>query len=192
MEELGRYLTPSDVVVSDTGCPLAWAMQTIPFKGRFIHAFNQTPMGYGLGAAIGAAGEHPGRVVLLTGDGGLSECINEFATVSKHNLNIKTILFNNRGHAMCRQTQKQWLGGIYHGTSDKDLATPNFSSIANAYCIPAYGIKWLEEFFTRDGPGFLEIDIDPEQGVVPQVRFGKSIEDADPALPEEELARIMA
>ena len=42
-----------------------------------------------------------------------------------------------------------------------------------------------------DGPGFLEIAINEEQGVVPQVRFGKSIEDADPALPADELAAIM-
>ena len=201
MEELGKYLTPDDMVVSDTGCPLAWAMQTLPFKGRFIHSFNQTPMGYGLPAAIGAAGAHPGRVVLLVGDGGLSETINELATVAKHNLNIKIILFNNRGHAMCRQTQKQWLGGVYHGTSDKDLATPDFEQIAYAYGI---GIslsiqmlmddKWTGENLKDKwaGPEFLEITIDPEQGVSPQVRFGKSIEDGDPALPAEELARIMA
>ncbi len=195
MEELGRHLTADDVVVSDTGCPLAWAMQTIPFKGRFIHAFNQTPMGYGLGAAIGVAGEHPGRVVLLTGDGGLSECITEFATIRKHNLNIKTILFNNRGHAMCRQTQKQWLGGVYHGTSEKDLATPDFTAVARAYGI--HTVSSMADLFRTDhwdhqDPALLELHIDKEQGVNPQVRFGKSIEDADPALPAEELARIMA
>ena len=192
MEELGKYLTADDLVVSDTGCPLAWAMQTIPFKGRFIHAFNQTPMGYGLPASIGCAGAHPGRVVLLTGDGGLSENITEFATIRKHNLNIKTILFNNRGHAMCRQTQKQWLRGVYHGTSAKDLATPDFTAIAKAYGICTRSVDLEVLMRWSEGPAFLELDIDEEQGVSPQVRFGKSIEDADPALPEGELARIMA
>jgi acetolactate synthase-1/2/3 large subunit len=189
MQELGKYLTVDDLVVSDTGCPLAWAMQTIPFKGRFIHAFNQTPMGYGLPASIGCAGAHPGRVILLTGDGGLSENITEFATIAKHNLNIKTILFNNRGHAMCRQTQKQWLGGVYHGTSAKDLATPEFMMVARAYRI---GIALnLHDLMSMDRPAFLEVNIDEEQGVIPQVRFGKSIEDADPALPEDVLEKIM-
>jgi acetolactate synthase-1/2/3 large subunit len=190
MEALGTYLTADDLVVSDTGCPLAWAMQVLPFKGRFIHAFNQTPMGYGLPASIGCAGAHPGRVILLTGDGGLSENITEFATIRKHNLNIKTILFNNFGHQMCRQTQRQWLGGVYHGTSAKDLATPDFTAVANAYGIAC---KFsLDELMRSSGPAFLELKIDEEQGVQPQVRFGKSIEDADPALPEGELARIMA
>ena len=190
MEELAGYLTEDDLVVSDTGCPLAWAMQTLPFKGRFIHAFNQTPMGYGLPASIGCAGAHSGRVVLLTGDGGLSENITEFATIKKHNLNIKTILFNNRGHQMCRQTQRQWLHGVYHGTSAKDLATPDFTAVANAYGIAC--TFSLHELMSTSGPAFLELKIAEDEGVQPQVRFGKSIEDADPALPEDVLARIMA
>lgn len=189
MERLSGYLTKEDVVVSDTGCPLAWAMQTIPFKGRFIHAFNQTPMGYGVGGAMGAAGAHKGSVILLTGDGGLSECVNELATVHKHGMDIRVILFNNQGHAMCRQTQKQWLGGVYHGTSSKDLATPNFSEVALAYGITV--VRTLEQLFMVKSPAFLEVMVDEEQGVVPQVRFGKSIEDADPELPEGVLQRIM-
>ena len=190
MQELGKYLTPEDIVVSDTGCPLAWAMQTLPFKGRFIHAFNQTPMGYGLPASMGAAGTTKGRVILLTGDGGLSENITEFATINKHQMNIRTILFNNHGHAMCRQTQKQWLKGVYHGTSSKDLATPNFPEIALAYGITV--VRTLDQLFAVNAPAFLEVMVDDEQGVVPQVRFGKSIEDADPELHAGVLQRIMA
>ena len=191
MEELAGYLTADDLVVSDTGCPLAWAMQTLPFKGRFIHAFNQTPMGYGLPASIGCAGAHPGRVILLTGDGGLSENITEFATIRKHNLNIKTILFNNRGHAMCRATQRQWLHGVYHGTSSKDLATPNFTSVARAYEINC--VNTLSELFDSPlGPAWLEISVAEDIGVEPQARFGFTLEDQEPSLPRAELARIMS
>ena len=92
---------------------------------------------------------------------------------------------------MCRQTQKQWLGGIYHGTSEKDLATPNFSRVAAAYGIDVYD-SFGGLFNPYASATFMEINVDEEQGVSPQVRFGKSIEDADPALPEDELARIMA
>ena len=183
MVDLARYLTEDDVVVSDTGCPLAWAMQVLPFKGRFIHAFNQTPMGYGLPASVGAAFASGKRVILLTGDGGLGVNITEFATIAKHRLNIKVILFNNHGHAMCRQTQQQWLGGVYHGTSEKDLATPDFKAVATAYGITgAMDDSW---------PAFMIFHVEHSQGVSPQVRFGKSIEDADPALPAAELAAIM-
>ena len=191
MQQLGELLTEDDVIVSDTGCPLAWAMQALPIKGRFIHAMNQTPMGYGLPASIGAAATHKGRVILLTGDGGLSVNITEMATIAKHDLNVKVILFNNHGHAMCRQTQQQWLGGIFHGTSAKDLATPDFEEVARAYGFLTFGNV---SSIMRDGtgPAFLEVKIADHQGVIPQVRFGKSIEDADPALPAEVLAGIMS
>ena len=93
---------------------------------------------------------------------------------------------------MCRQTQKQWLGGVYHGTSDKDLATPYFDSIAKAYGLDTWNsIRGLMTDISLR-PTFLMLNIDPEQGVSPQVRYGKSIEDSDPALPAEELSRIMA
>lgn len=191
MEQLGGLLTEDDLIVSDTGCPLAWAMQALPIKGRFLHAMNQTPMGYGLPASIGAAATHKGRVILLTGDGGLSLNITEMATIEKHNLNVKVILFNNHGHAMCRQTQQQWLGGVFHGTSAKDLATPDFEAIAEAYGFLTFG-NLASLMLDSDGPAFLEIRVADSQGVVPQVRYGKSIEDADPALPESVLAEIMS
>jgi acetolactate synthase-1/2/3 large subunit len=200
---LGSYISKDDVIVSDTGCVLAWTMQAYPFKGEgFIHAFNQTPMGYGLPAAIGAAFATGKRVVCVTGDGGLSVNITEFATASHHNLPITVILFNNQGHAMCRQTQRQWLNGEYVSTSPQGgVASPDFQDIARAYkflsygpnSISGYGIEdALGKVFRARGPAFLEIPIDPEFGVMPQARFGFPIEDQEPALSREELAEAMA
>jgi acetolactate synthase-1/2/3 large subunit len=212
MEALGAQLKPDDIVVSDTGCCLAWAMQGLKFSGqRFVHALNQTPMGYGLPAAIGAAFSSPHkRVILLTGDGGLMVNVGELVTLARHKLNIYTFLFNNQGHAMCRQTQRQWLGGRYAATDAQSLSFPeDWRDLARSCGIHAGGDLYnramrtglcdRNEDIARDvayhlkarGPQFLEITTGYDQGVVPQVRFGKSIEDADPALPEAELAEIM-
>lgn len=190
ISELDKYLKTDDTIVSDTGCALAWMMQAYKFKGeRFIHAFNQTPMGYGLPAAIGAAFATGGRVVLITGDGGLAVNAGEFATIERHALPIKVLLFNNRGHAMCRQTQRQWLAGNYPATSyEGGLACPNWGAIAKAYGIRASSLKrWigsdglplapraLSEFMADDLPALLELTIDPEQGVYPQIKFGEPL-----------------
>lgn len=199
VRELSNQLTADDVIVSDTGCSLGWMMQGYRFKGeRFIHAFNQTPMGYGLPAALGACLASGRRVCLVTGDGGLSLGISELATAARHQLPIKVILFNNRGHAMCRQTQRQWLGGEYPGTSyEGGLACPDFVRIAHAYGIRASitNKKWMvEQLKTTLGgndPALLELPIAKEQGLVPQARFGAPLEDQEPALPREELAQIM-
>lgn len=178
VERLSKYLKPDDVIVSDTGCSLAWMMQAFKFTGqRFIHAFNQTPMGYGLPAAVGAAFATGKRIVLITGDGGLGVNIAELATVDRHNLNIKIVLFNNRGHAMCRQTQRQWLNGEYPSTSYKGgLATPDFRAITEAYGFEVE--ESMYELFAFDGPAFLEIEIDPSHGVEGQVKFGEPLAEA--------------
>jgi len=182
---LSDYVSKDDVVVSDTGCALAWMMQAYRFKGeRFIHAFNQTPMGYGLPAAIGAAFATGKRVICVSGDGGLSVNITEMATAARHKLPLKVVLFNNKGHAMCRQTQRMWLGGEYPSTSyEGGLACPDFVSIASAYEWSAVrhvecrypNLRWpaqLRSLMECDGPGLLELTIDGGWGVEGQVKFG--------------------
>lgn len=193
MEELSDLLKPEDTIVTDTGCSLGWLVQAFKFKGqRLIHAFNQTPMGYGLPGAIGAAFATGGRVILITGDGGLGLCAAELATLHRHSLTIKIVLFNNRGHAMCRQTQRTWLGGEYPSTSHEGgLATPDWNAVAAGYGIRvANGIEGLLDDI--DGPAFLNLDIPYDCQIVPQVRFGRPLHDADPFLSREELERIMA
>lgn len=177
VERLSELLRPDDVIVSDTGCSLGWMMQAFKFKGqRFIHAFNNTPMGYGLPAAIGAAFASDRRVVCICGDGGLAVNITEMATVARSVLPIKIILFNNKGHAMCRQTQRQWLGGEYPSTSyEGGLACPDFSAVARAYGIPVRSTP--EKLLEDDAMAFYELSIDPEHGIVGQVKFGEPLAD---------------
>lgn len=191
IHNLSDYLNPDDTIVSDTGCPVGWMMQAFRFKGqRFYHGWNNTPMGYGLPGAIGAAFATNGRVVLVSGDGGLSVNITEMATLARHQLPVKIILFNNRGHAMCRQTQRTWLNGEYPSTSyEGGLATPDYEAVADAYGIPLF--HDIDSMMKAEGPGFLNLDISLDYQIVPQVKAGKSLEDAEPPLPREELAEIM-
>jgi acetolactate synthase-1/2/3 large subunit len=188
---LSDYLKKDDIIVSDTGCPVGWMATTYRFKGeRFYHGWNNTPMGYGLPASIGASFASGSRVVLVTGDGGLAVNITELATLQRHNLNVKIILFNNRGHAMCRQTQRTWLGGEYPSTSyEGGLACPDYKAVARAYGIRLAGS--IQELVSNDGPGFLNLDIHEDYQISPQVKFGKALEDADPPISREELAEVM-
>ena len=72
VKEIGKWTTAEDTIVSDTGTALGYLMQSFPFKGeRMIHAFNMTPMGYGLAGAVGAAFATNKRVICVAGDGGL-------------------------------------------------------------------------------------------------------------------------
>lgn len=202
VHQLSQACQPGEIIVSDTGLSLAWMMQAFDFKEgqRFLHAFNQTPMGYGLPAAVGAAFAQPGRrVVLVNGDGAFMLNIQELAVIAKHNLPIKIVLMNNGGHAMCRQTQEQWLGGNYYSTDvEHGLSFPDFVRVAYAFDIPAGRIdlsaevpRALEAFFRAPGPGLLDVVIGSDERLNAQVQYGKPNEDGNPPLPREELAEQM-
>jgi acetolactate synthase-1/2/3 large subunit len=202
IKRLSSMLREGEVIFSDTGCAVAWMMQAFEFKSgqRFIHAFNNTPMGYGLPGSIGASFAKPGqRIVLVTGDGSLQFSIYELATVIRHSLPIKILLLNNRGHAMVRQTQDMWLDGHHYATSiEGGLAFPDFAAVARAYgfrtdtlTLTADVDSKLAAALDGDGPVLLNIEIDPDHGVVPQVKFGRPNEDADPLLDRAEFLRNM-
>ena len=193
VKELGKYTTKDDIICSDTGCALGWMMQAFPFKGeRFLHAFNMTPMGYGLAAAIGASFATGQRIILVSGDGSLMMSLAELATVARWNLNIKIILFNNQGHAMCRQTQRQWLGGeSYPATSvEGGLGFPNsFEEMALDFGFQTTG--GFKGLFLTDRATFWEVPIHPDAHLIPQARFGAPIEDQEPLLPRDEFHKQM-
>ena len=63
-------------------------------------------MGYGFGAAIGAAFGSKKHVVLVTGDGSFNMNLNELSTAVTQNLPITILLMNNRALGMVRQWQK--------------------------------------------------------------------------------------
>ena len=192
VKEIAQQTTKDDILCSDTGTALGYLMQAFPFKGeRFLHAFNMTPMGYGLPAAIGASFATGRRVVLVCGDGSIMMSLPELATIARHNLNIKVILLNNQGHAMCRQTQRQWLGGGYPATSvEGGLGFPqSFQETASGFGVDVR--EHLAGLFRSERPCFLEVHIHPDAYLIPQARYGQPLEDQDPQLPREEFNRQM-
>jgi acetolactate synthase-1/2/3 large subunit len=199
---ISDLLEPGDIVVSETGCALAWMMQGFEFKPdqRFFHAFNFTPMGWGLPAAIGAALAKPGkRIVLVAGDGSLQMNLQELVTVTKHNLPIKVLLFNNHGHGMVQQTQEMWLGSKYYATSlEGGLAFPDFEKVAQAYGYPVFSVCRNEELkatlsraIAEPAYSFTNIEIAADARVVPQVQFGRPNEDSSPLLDRKEFLENM-
>lgn len=193
IKSLSELCEPEEVIVSDTGCALAWMMQAFEFKTgqRFLHAMNNTPMGYGLPAAIGAYYANPRRVILVTGDGSIMMSLGELSTISRKRLPIKIVLMDNQGHAMCRQTEREWLGGIHHATDIEDLSFPDFLDLGRGIGLPVYESRYLKLMFNMEGPALCVIRVHPNADVEPKVRFGKPNEDGYPELPRDEFYQNM-
>lgn len=202
VKTLSRELTGGDLLVVDTGCAIAWMMQAFDFKEnqRLFHDFNNTAMGYAVPAAI-AASLAKGRqtVICVTGDGSLQMNIQELATIIKHQLPIKIFLLNNHGYSMIQQTQDQWLGSRYYGSTEYGgLAFPDFVRVSEAYGFETNSITTNDELsqgiksaLKCEGPAFCNIEIDSGHRVMPQVKFGRPIEDSEPLLNREEFLQNM-
>ncbi len=202
VKALARESAEGDVIISDTGCALAWMMQAFEFKRnqKLYHDFNNTAMGYALPASIGACFALDKKpITCVTGDGSLQMNIQELATVIRHKLPIRIFLINNHGYSMIQQTQEQWLDSRYLASSvEGGLAFPDFVKVADAYGYKTVTIASnkelhprIREVFDSDGAVFCNVEINPEHRVIPQAKFGRPNEDAEPLLDRKEFLENM-
>ena len=202
MSRLSKAMPSDEHVFVDTGCSVAWMMQAFPIREgqRIFHDFNNTSMGWALPAAIGgslALGHRP--VTCVSGDGSLMMNLQELATIQRHKLPVRLFVINNEGYGMVQQTQEQWLGGNYVGTSKEGgLAFPDFTTLASAFGIPHLIADYdseipsiLTKAYTMTGPVLVDIRVSTIERVTPQSRFGYPIEDAEPLLARDEFLSNM-
>lgn len=202
VDKLSDVLPEGELIFVDTGGNLTWTCNGLKVKRnqRLISAWNNTPMGYALPAAIGAAfvPNSPG-ITCIIGDGGLAICLAELATLVHHRLPIKVLVFNNHGHGIQKQTLETWLGGRYVGVDGPSgLAMPPVGPVASAMGLKVVDISAtpdiaakLKEAYAQPGPVLCNIEINPAQKLYPVLKFGSPLEDQLPALPADFLAREM-
>jgi acetolactate synthase-1/2/3 large subunit len=199
---LAAALPDDEHLFVDTGCSIAWIMQAFSVRGsqRIYHDFNNTAMGWALPASIAGVLALCGRpVTCITGDGSLMMNVQELATIKRHRVPVRIFVMNNGGYSMVQQTQEQWLGGEYFGTSlEGGLAFPDFGSLAQAFSIP-YQIlneatevnSVLDKAVKARGPMLVDVRLARTERVIPQAKFGYPIEDAEPLLPRSEFLSNM-
>lgn len=193
IDALSAAAAENDIIITDAGGNLTWTMQGFKVKKgqRLFSAWNHSPMGYSLGAAYGASFANPDkRVIAIIGDGGLQMCVEELATIARHNLPVKIFIFNNQGHGIQKQTIETWLEGRYEALDhDTGLYFPNFAKLAEAYGLPSFAIanhtdlqEKLREALAEPGPAVCDVAITPNQRIRPMLTFGRPLEDQAPLL----------
>ncbi len=178
---LSELSTERDVVVPcSSGGANTVMQQTFQVK-QGQRAFNNgglAAMGYGLCGAIGAAIAADGRkTILIDGDGGFIQNLQELGTVSANRLNLKIFIFDNNGYASIRSTQKNYFAGHSVGCDpETGLGLPNWESLFAAYGIPLMPInigfqenKGFLDLFASKGPAAFLVRIDPDQTYFPKI-----------------------
>ncbi|MFL6307009.1 MAG: thiamine pyrophosphate-binding protein [Candidatus Sulfotelmatobacter sp.] len=181
VEELSMLLDGTDVIIPcSSGSAFTVIMQAFTQKEgqRIVTNKGLASMGYGLGGAIGAAFAANGRrTILVEGDGGFIQNLQELGTVSVNKLNLKIFIFDDNGYASIRMTQKNYFGGRYIGCDTATgLGIPNWDRLFAAYDIPLQTLRpgfesepAFLEAISSPGPSAFLVSIDPQQTYFPKI-----------------------
>lgn len=178
---LAQITTGADAIVPcSSGGANSVGMQCFePVRGQvMITDKGLASMGYGLGGAIGVALAWPGRrTVLVEGDGGFTQNLQELATVAVNALPIKIFIFANNGYGSIRTTQRNYFGGAYLGCdTSTGLGFPDWHRLFDAYGIESMTLDegWAtdETFlqaFASVAPAAFVVPIDSDQSYWPKI-----------------------
>lgn len=178
---LSKLCSAEDVIVPcSSGSAFTSMMQVFEQKSGQTIVTNKglASMGYGLSGAIGAAFANPNkRVVLVEGDGGFSQNLQEIGTAAINSLNVKMFILDDSGYASIRMTQKNYFGGRYVGCDrETGLGLPIWDKLFQAWGVQVMrlqpGYESTSEFldaFTSIKPHAFIVSIDPDQTYFPKI-----------------------
>lgn len=181
-------IAPEITVATDVGQHQMWTAQHFPFlhPRQLITSGGLGTMGFGLGAAMGAAASDPSDpqgkpVALITGDGSFRMNLTELSTIGYYNIPVIVVIFNNGTLGMVRQWQTLFFGHRYSQTTlDRG---PDFMKLAEAYGLSGTRVDTVEAFAAafktaveKREPCIIECMLDIDEMVAPMVAPGSPID----------------
>jgi acetolactate synthase-1/2/3 large subunit len=118
----------------------------------------------GIGAAVAAQGDTPGRkTVVMTGDGGFFLNVGELWTAVQEKLDVSIIVMNDRGYGVIKRIQDTFQHGRRFFA---DLQGPDLGQLAGIAGIPFWKVERAEDFgatvaksLAHTGPSLVEVDM---------------------------------
>jgi acetolactate synthase I/II/III large subunit len=132
----------------------------------YVTCGYQENLGFGFMTALGVKVANPDKVVIsITGDGGFMFGVQELATAVQNNINLITIVFNNRSFGNVLRDQQTAFGGRLIGEA---LVNPNFVALAESFGAVGYRAESpeelklvLEQALTQNAPVLIEVPSEP-------------------------------
>lgn len=194
IRKIAAFIAEDAIVAVDTGATVCWIFQAFHRKRHTLFTDGGcSAMGYSLPASIAAKIEHPERqVVCVIGDGGFQVNIQELQTITNFDLDIKIIVFNNKGYGIIKQFQDSYLGSRYEAVGHGDKH-PNIATITEAWGLRHSRVTHLDlltdAVLNAPGGAVIEIMIDPNTPIEPKLEMGRPINDQFPYLDDDEFAQ---
>ncbi len=179
VREAASVATGDTRCITDVGQHQMWAAQYYEFEDKrtWISSGGLGTMGFGMGAAIGAAYGSGKRSILFTGDGSFAMNMNELATAVTYNVPLTIVLLNNGVLGMVRQWQTLFYDKKYSNTVLQRKT--DFVKYAEAMGATGFKAESIEEFkdvfekaYALEGPALIDLRIDKDEMVLPMVPAG--------------------
>lgn len=184
IDALAEAADKETIVATDVGQHQMWVAQHYPFETprTFISSGGLGTMGFGLGAAIGAATATGKKTILVTGDGSFGMNLNELATAVSNQTPVVVFIMNNGVLGMVRQWQTLFFDKHYSNTTLERKT--DFVKLAEAFGMPGYRAMNMAELkevlpkaFAEKGPVLVDCAIDCDAFVLPMLPPGGCIDD---------------
>ena len=184
IDALAEEADKETIVATDVGQHQMWVAQHYPFETprTFISSGGLGTMGFGLGAAIGAATATGKKTILVTGDGSFGMNLNELATAVTNQTPVVVFIMNNGVLGMVRQWQTLFFDKHYSNTTLERKT--DFVKLAEAFGMPGYRAMNMAELkevlpkaFAEKGPVLVDCAIDCDAFVLPMLPPGGCIDD---------------
>lgn len=185
IERIAALAGDDAIIVTEVGQHQMWACQHVPVEKprSFITSGGLGTMGFGLGAAIGAAVANPGKTIVnIAGDGCFRMNCIEIATAVEYDLPVIIVVINNHALGMVRQWQTLFFDKRYSHTSLHGKST-DFVKLAEAFGAAAWNATTPDEVDTAlraalklGKPAVINCEIHEDEKVFPMVAPGAGID----------------
>ncbi|MCL2456173.1 MAG: biosynthetic-type acetolactate synthase large subunit [Defluviitaleaceae bacterium] len=185
IQRLSALAADKAIFVTDVGQHQMWSCQFLQIEKprRFLTSGGLGTMGFGLGAAIGAAVANPGTPVInITGDGCFRMNHIEIATAVEYDLPVIDVIINNHNLGMVRQWQTMFYDKRYSQTSLHGKTT-DFIKLADAYGAASFNVTKPEEVddaitkaLALNKPVVINCEVGDDEKVFPMVPPGAGID----------------
>lgn len=164
VEAISKRVPAGVPIATDTGSHRRWVMSHFQFKEgqRLYQSSGLVSMGYSLPASIGLYQALKRPVVCFDGDGGIMMNLQELQYITREQIPVTIVVFNNHCLGDIMEFQKKIFKGNYFTTTEQTgYQAADFKGIANAFHLPYTRVEDASQIdsidFQNTNPQFIEV-----------------------------------